>query len=193
VLFPLAFATGLALPVVALSQTPTGGRPTTGSTTTTTTEPTGQAFFRDALIKDPGTSAAIRTMLQSGAGFVDPATQFGDLTGDGKADAVVRVDNGGAAGSIAAYVFSTDGGGAAAKLRVVYRTQQLYRVTARVENGALLLTVPLYAKGDEPCCPAKQVVRTYTWDPKAHTLHRTNATEIAGPGAPAPPAPPPQQ
>jgi hypothetical protein len=182
----LAFAAGLAVPVVALSETPSGSGTT--SSATATTQASGQALFRDTLLGDARTSSAVRRLLQSGAGFVDPASQFGDVTGDGKSDAVVRVATGGAAGAIAVYVLSTDGvKGDAPKLRVVYRTQQLYRATTRIENGGVTIIVARYARGDEPCCPSKQILRTYAWDAEALTMHRTSSTEISGPGAPAPP------
>jgi len=179
-----AFAAGLAVPVVALSETPSGSGTTSGTTTTQATG--GQALFRETLLADAKTSNAVRRLLESGAGFVDPASLFGDVTGDGKADAVVRVDTAGIAGAIAVYVLSTDGGGQNAKLRVVFRSQQLYRAVARIVDGGLSVIVPKYAKGEEPCCPAKQTLRTYAWDAKAKAFRRTSSTEIAGPGAPAP-------
>lgn len=104
--------------------TTTTGTTTTGTTTTPTTtsgENPGQAFFHDALIKDAKTTNAIRKALTSNAAIVDPATQYGDLTGDGKSDAVVRVHSTGAAGVTAVYVFSTDGSPKKNTLRVLFR------------------------------------------------------------------------
>ena len=185
VLLLVVFAAGLALPVVALSQT-TGDPAQTTTSTTTNDLAQMQALFRQAVLDDSHTTSAVRGLLQSGAGFIDPATQFGDITGDGKADAVVRIDTGGAAGAVAAYVLTSDGS-SSSKLRIVFRNQQLYRVTARIENGAVVLTEAKYARGDEPCCASKKVQRTYAWDATTRTLKRTSSTEIAGPGAPTPP------
>lgn len=175
------FAAGLALPVVALSDTGEQAASSSG-----TTQESGQTLFRQTILADAATSSAVRRLLERGSGFIDPAPAFGDLTGDGKADAVVRVDTAGIAGAIAVYVLSTDGGGQNTKLRVAFRSQQLYRAVARIVDGSLSVIVPKYAKGEEPCCPARQTLRTYAWDAKAKAFRRTSSTEIAGPGAPAP-------
>jgi len=145
--------------------------------------PTPQSFFRDALLKDSKTASPVKRLLSTGAGFVDPNPVFADLTGDGKADAVVAVDTGGAAGSIAAYVFSTDGA-KSQTLRAVYRNQQLYRVSAKVRGTTLLLDTPDYSPGDELCCPQKIRRREYAWDAKKTTMVHRFTTTFAGPGAP---------
>ena len=77
---------------------------------------------------------------------------FADLTGEGKDDAVVTVDSGGAAGIVAVYVFSA---GTGKDLKVVYRNQRLYRAGARINPGpALVYITPQYKDGDELCCPS---------------------------------------
>ena len=77
---------------------------------------------------------------------------FADLTGEGKDDAVVTVDSGGAAGVVAVYVFSA---GSGRDLKVVYRNQRLYRAQARINPGpALVYVLPQYAADDEVCCPS---------------------------------------
>ena len=89
---------------------------------------------------------------------------FGDLTGEGKEDAVVTVDSGGSAGIVAVYVFSA---GSGKNLDVVYRNQRLYRGQARMNPGpALVYGVPLYADGDELCCPAAYRETELKWNPK---------------------------
>ena len=60
-----------------------------------------QQFFAAKLVADKGTSREIRGLLQSHQGFVDASVVFKDLTGDGRADAVVRVQSGGVQGAIA--------------------------------------------------------------------------------------------
>ena len=72
-------------------------------------------------------------MLRSGRGFVEPHPVFDDVTGDGKADALVRVMTGGAASAVAVYVLSTDGT-KSSDLRVVMRNQRLYRATLKVNS-----------------------------------------------------------
>ena len=103
-------------------------------------------------------------MLASGRGFVEPHPVFADVTGDGKADALVRVLTGGAAGAVAVYVLSTDGT-TSSNLRVVMRNQRLYRATVKVNDAHnLVVRVPVYAAGDTLCCPSRARDRTYAWN-----------------------------
>jgi hypothetical protein len=171
----LAVAAGLA---AALSGAATAAKPT---------EP--QVLFKDLLLKERATTAAIKQRLRSGALFVEPAPTFADITGDGKDDAIVLVLTPGAAGATAAYVFSTDGapGGTDAKLRMVFRSQSLYRARARARNGALLLDTPVYRRGDDVCCPGRMLQREYTWSASAKRFVRRAVVEYELTGSPAPP------
>ena len=86
---------------------------------------------------------------------------FADLTGEGKDDAVVTVDSGGAAGGIAVYVFSA---GTGKDLKVVYRNQRLYRGAARINPGpALVYVLPVFKDGDELCCPSEYRETELKW------------------------------
>lgn len=144
-----------------------------------TAEPTkSQQLFRKMLLDDPKTTGAIKRLLRDRGGFVAPAIEFADLTGDGRSDAVVLVDTGGAAGAVALYVFSTDGEDADSPLRVVYRSQQLYRASAAIADGALILRAPRFEEGDELCCPAKVVERVYVWSDGARTLKQRSTREL---------------
>ncbi|MTD43887.1 hypothetical protein GKE82_06110 [Conexibacter sp. W3-3-2] len=148
-----------------------------------------QAFFSQELQADAKTSSAIKRLLSSKAGFVDARSGFVDVTGDGKADAIVLVTMPGQAGTVALYLFSTDGGASGkptAKLRAVFRSQQLYRATFKLRNGTLVVRTPVYAKGDEPQAPSKFEERDYVWDKASTTLRRTARREFAGPGATPP-------
>jgi hypothetical protein len=140
-----------------------------------------QAFFAKTLLADAKTTADVKGLLQDGGGFVAPDTTFEDLTGDGRSDAVVLVDTGGAAGAVALYVFSTDGEAEDSDLRVVYRSQRLYRVSTEVTAGTLLVRTPRYAEGDDLCCPAKIVERTYAWSAGSKTLRQRGSRELDGP------------
>ncbi|MDX6718217.1 MAG: hypothetical protein QOJ63_471 [Solirubrobacteraceae bacterium] len=147
-------------------------------------EPTkSQQLFRKMLLDDAKTTTAIKRLLRDRGGFVDPAIQFGDLTGDGRSDALVLVDTGGAAGAVALYVFSTHGEDADSPLRVVYRSQKLYRASAEIANATLILRAPRFVEGDELCCPAKVVERVYAWSDGAGTLKQRSSRELPGPGA----------
>ena len=86
---------------------------------------------------------------------------FADLTGEGKDDAVVTVDSGGAAGVIAVYVFSA---GTGKDLKVVYRNQRLFRGAARINPGpALVYVLPVFKDGDELCCPSEYRETELKW------------------------------
>jgi len=126
-------------------------------------EPTPpQALFRKSLLSDARTTGAVKRLLRTGAGFVDAHVAFSDLTGDGKADAVVVVRSPGAAGAVAVYLFSTDGAprdsNATSDLRVV-RT-------------------PIFAQDEDLCCASKLLERDYRWDAKHRTFTRTDLREI---------------
>ena len=137
-----------------------------------------QTTFRSTLLADPATSPSIKQSLRTSAALVDPRPLFGDLTGDGKADAVVALLSGGAAGSIAVYVLSTDDSDG--KLRVVYRNQHLDQATIALGAGpSLVVGEPRYAAGDAVCCPAKIVRRVYTWAAAKHAMRLRSSRIVA--------------
>lgn len=139
-----------------------------------------QALFRKALLGDTKTTNAVKRLLRSGGGFVDARTRFADLTGDGKADAVIIVRTPGAAGAVAVYAFSTDGArdDAEGELRVVFRSQQLYRATVLVRAPTLVIRVPIFGEDDDLCCASKLLERDYRWDARRRTFTRTDLREI---------------
>jgi hypothetical protein len=142
-----------------------------------------QQLFRTTLLDDAKTTSGVKALLRDRGGFVAPEIAFADLTGDSRSDAVVLVDTGGAAGSVALYVFSTHGKAADSPLRAVYRSQQLYRASATVSAGTLILRTAKFASGDDLCCPAKVVERVYAWSDSAKTLKRRSSGELPGPTA----------
>jgi hypothetical protein len=105
----------------------------------------------------------VKVDLKKG-GFVDSRILFADLTGEGKDDAVVMVDSGGAAGIVGLYVFSA---GSGTDLQIVYRNQRFYRGDARINPGpSLVYSLPMYKDGDELCCPAAYRETTLKWSTK---------------------------
>jgi hypothetical protein len=152
-------AAALALPAAAAAQS------------TPPAQTRAQALFEDLIVKDARTTAGVRQLLQSDAGFVGAQPTFGDLTGDGRMDAVVTVRMPGAAGTVAVFVFSSDGT-RSNRLRAVLRSQALYRATARIAGAALTISQPEWASGDDLCCPADRSGRQYAWDARTHTLTR---------------------
>ena len=100
----------------------------------------GQKLFKKRLLNDRGVKPEVKRVLRNG-GFVDRDIRFGDITGDGKSDALVLVNEGGTAGRIALYVYSShpprnsDGGGGS-ELRIRYKDQNLYRARAACSRGS---------------------------------------------------------
>jgi hypothetical protein len=140
-----------------------------------------QALFEKTLLGDEKTTADVKALLSGGGGFVAPDITFEDITGDGRADAIVLVDTGGVGGAVALYVLSTDGEPAESDLRVIYRSQRLYRASTEVANAELILRTPRFAEGDDVCCPAKIVQRTYAWSAGSRTLRQRDSQELDGP------------
>ena len=124
---------------------------------------TPQDLFKKVLLADPKLASGVKRLLNTGAGFVSPSPAFADLTGDGKSDAVVTVDNGGVAGTVAVYVLSAEGS-AKGDLRVMLRSQSLYQGRARVSGATLTIAEPVWARGDDVCCPRHASERDYAWD-----------------------------
>ena len=118
-----------------------------------------QKLFRERLLNDRAVSKDVKRTLRHG-GFVDRNIRFADLTGDTRDDAVLTVNQGGSAGRIALFIYSSHGrrqgqGGAGASLRIIYKHQTLYRARASVKamstarpNGAVTFRVPVYDPGD---------------------------------------------
>src|SRR3954451_16279390 len=124
----LCLMAALALPAAA------------GAQATPPAQTQGQGLFEALIVKDAGTTDAARQLLQSDAGFVGAQATFADLTGDGRMDAIVQVRMPGAAGTVAVFVFSSDGT-RSNRRRAVFRSQALYRARARVDGGPTLTIV----------------------------------------------------
>jgi hypothetical protein len=148
--------------------------------------PSQSAFFRDLLLKDRRTAAGISKLLRTNAGFVAPRVIFADLTGDGRADALVRVMAPGASGAVGFYLFSSHGQEPDARgrttLRAVYRNQTLYRLALIVSGATVIARVPSYSQGDDLCCPARILERQYVWSERARSLRLRTTRRYDGPG-----------
>jgi hypothetical protein len=138
-----------------------------------------QQFFTQKLLADKGTSREVRDLLRSRAGFVDRSVKFADLTGDGRTDAVVRVQSGGVTGAVAVYVFSTDTGVKNGGLAVVFRSQELRRAETRIRDGVLRYRTARPQPGDEPCCPARVLETRLRWAERRHKLKPVERREVA--------------
>jgi hypothetical protein len=145
----------------------------------TATTGTPQSLFTRLITEDRGAAKEIRDALRARRLFVDADVTFAELTGDGRQDAIARVQSGGAGGTIAVYVFSADG---AKKLRPVYRNQRLYRALISVEGATLLVRTPRYGAADDLCCPPAFVQRSLTWSASAHRLVLRSAQTVPATG-----------
>lgn len=142
---------------------------------------TTQQFFSTRIQADKQTSKDIRSLLASGQGFVDKQVKFRDLTGDGKTDAVIRVQSGGATGAIALYVFSADTGKKG--LRIVFRSEELERAETRIRDEVLRYRSARPAPGDEVCCPSALTESRLRWRDAKHRFAVVERREVS-PGAP---------
>jgi hypothetical protein len=91
----------------------------------------------------------------------------------------VTVDNGGAAGVVAAYVLTAEGS-AKGDLQVALRNQSLYQGRVRVSGTTLTIAEPLWSRGDDVCCPRRATERDYAWDAakKAFTRRATRTVSL---------------
>jgi hypothetical protein len=138
-----------------------------------------QRFFSERLQADDGTSREIKELLAGRQGFVDRTPTFRDLTGDDRADAVVRVQSGGADGAIALYVFSTDTGVRNSGLKVVFRSQELRRAQTRVRDGVLRYRSARPQPGDELCCPSAAAETRLRWRERLHKFTVAERRQVA--------------
>ena len=137
-------------------------------------ETRAQKLFRNRLLNDRGVSTDVKRVLRNG-GFVDRDIRFGDVTGDGKSDALVLVNQGGSSGRIALYIFSShkprnDDGGGGDELRIRYKAQRLYRARASLKpesserpRGAVVYRTPVYDPGDQLNDPGATRVVEVRW------------------------------
>ena len=87
---------------------------------------------------------------------------LGDLTSDGKDEAIVKIPSGGTAGDIALLVYRIAEG--KPNEFVLMDVIEGYKILAEIKNGQLITTNPHYAAGDPNCCPTFSDIETYTWN-----------------------------
>jgi hypothetical protein len=140
----------------------------------------GQRLFGGLLLRDAKVSAQVKALMRSQGGFVDPKILIGDLTGDKRADAVVLVGSGGAAGDVALYIVSSDGpNGRTGSLRVAYAAESRYRVSARVKNAVVTVRTPNYSSGDDVCCPHTLTERDLRWTKRTGAFRVVATRQVA--------------
>jgi hypothetical protein len=147
--------------------------PALGALTTT------QRFFSQRLQADKATSREIKHLLLTRQAFVDRTVTFEDLTGDDRAEAIVRVQSGGADGAVALYVFSTDTAKKADGLQAVFRSEELRRAQTRIRDGVLRYRSARPQPGDELCCPTAVAETRLRWRERLHRFTVVERRQVA--------------
>lgn len=181
-----------------------GGSGAGSSTATSTTPPvassTAAAPLSSQTVATPRTPRTIRSfdlasdanvqqlVRETGGEFVPGEVIYADLTGDGDDEAIVPIDSGGTAGTIAYIVLTGGPDGTIALLRHL-PNPDVPGVSVRVEGRKLIETMPVYGQDDPNCCPSKLRVTEYRWD--GTTLGQDSMRIIDNPaGGPKPTSPP---
>jgi hypothetical protein len=110
-------------------------------------------------------------------GEVVDLVRCGDVTADGRTDAVFTVASGGTAGDTRFGVLKGDKNGSPKKL-VLYRTG--YKVgISRHSRRAFDVLQPHYGANDPNCCPSSFRMRRYTWTGTRFNAGRTKKLQSA--------------
>jgi hypothetical protein len=138
-------------------------------------EPASEVFTP---VPTPGTDAAairaidvtqlpeVRSTLTrlSGASVAEGEVQYGDVTSDGREEAIVPVSSGGTLGNISYLVFSEKGGAAQLILTRDLEPDSIGGLTMYVEDGVLVEYTGEYGPEDPLCCPTVLRRATFRWD-----------------------------
>jgi hypothetical protein len=138
-----------------------------------------QALFKRMLLADRKIDPSVADSLRTGASFVSPDPVFADLTGDGKSDAVVTVDDGGVARAIAVYALTADGS-KHGRLRVALRAEHLYQARVRTSGATITVITSQFASGDDVCCPRGLIERDYAWSARRDAFARQASRRLPG-------------
>lgn len=126
-----------------------------------TATPVPAADIRDVDFSEVAEVREVRERLeQSGGELVEEDIQYVDLTGDGREEAIVPLFSGGTAGNIALWVY----GYVDDRLEMLLSQPDAYKISARVEDGTLVLVEPVYGPDDPNCCPSHIHNSYYEWD-----------------------------
>lgn len=140
-----------------------------------------------ALLKaDPKVSAEVKRELKPCTGKEYPVdVSYGKVTGNSVVDIVVNVLSCADAVGQGSYVYRADGG----KYENVFSDEQP-PVYAEIDRGDLVVTKPVYGKGEALSYPSGEDVITYRWDGEKFTeqdrVHSEYSNVVDGGGQPAP-------
>lgn len=153
----IAAVLSLAIAVVLSATLVSSARPTRA-----------QKLFASIILADESLSPTVRESLRTG-GFVERKIKFVDFSGDGKVDALVKVNSSGAAGVIAIYALSALDD---ADLGVVYAVEDGYQLDGALSGSRLTVSRAAFRGGDPVCCPSKVSRNTLEWNARKKTFTR---------------------
>ncbi len=148
------------------------------------TDPSRALSKKDAaeiVKRDPRVSLEVRERLRPCPSKEPEAdypidVSYGRVTGGAGPDVVINITTCGEALGLGSYVYRVRGPG----YEGVFANEDS-PVYAKITNGELQVTKPLYASGDEVCCPSGEEVTTYTWQhDRFAQVARTKAVRSKG-------------
>jgi hypothetical protein len=171
-----ALAALLAGVSLAVGAAPSPGRSAAGSPSLP------RANLRALVLHDLAVSPVNRALVRaarSGAG-IGPAL-FGDLTGDGRPEAVVPLSAGGASGVGAYFVYAVLDG----RIRDILPVNDTDRAVLAIERRGLVEVTPVYRPRDPRCCPSAVRTTVLRWDGQQMTVLSSRRQPTgAGSGSP---------
>jgi hypothetical protein len=102
--------------------------------------------------------------------------RYGDISGDGAAEAIVPLASGGTAGVTGVLIY-----GAGATQPKLLTTLGGYKINAIADDGQLSATQPIYSPHDANCCPSGWVTERYRWN--GTRLVQTSSADAGEPRA----------
>jgi len=137
---------------------------------------------RALVIRDVAASPDIRALARhprvAGAGVSPRFVSYGDVTGDGRPDALVQVRSGGAAGTVAYFVYALVDG----RVRDVMPVNDVFAADVAIVAGRIVQRLPLWSAGDRPCCPSRVSTTVYRWDRNHMVTQAATTGPLRAPG-----------
>jgi hypothetical protein len=146
-----------------------------GSAASPGPRPLLRANLRALVLHDPAVAAVNRALVRGarpGAGIA--GVLFGDLTGEGRLDAVVPVHGGGQSGVVAYFVYAIVGG----RVRDILAVNDTDRALLSIHAGRLIEVTPAYRRGDARCCPSVLRTTVMRWDGQQMVVRSTRRRSV---------------
>ncbi len=131
-----------------------------------------QVNWKQVVTNEPGLnhpSEQPPSFMQGDVVFVEPkepganagwaavsSVVYGDISGDGREEALIPIDSGGTAGTVGYLIYS-----AGQQQPILATVLTGYKVFAKPDNGQLLVSEPIYAGWEGNCCPSGESETRY--------------------------------